>query len=69
MSLHNHWRDKTFRLDCQDRTVHLLKYLLRGVANKESRDSGAANRAHDNQIDLFLVADRGITAAASPFRR
>ena len=59
VSRHGHRRDKTLRLDRQDRAVHLLKNPLGSVANEESRDSGPANRTHDNQIDLFLVGQLG----------
>lgn len=44
------WCDKTFRLDGQYGTIHLTQDLFSGVADEQASDSGAAQRAHDDEF-------------------
>ena len=48
---HLHRRDKFVRFDGQHGAVHITQNRFGGVADKQPRNSGAADRSHDNDLD------------------
>ena len=52
-----HRRDEAVRLDSQNGRVRLTQYILSRVADEQAGDARSAERAHHNEINVFMFCE------------